>query len=367
MIKIIIDAFGGDFAPVEVVKGAVLAVNENEKIQVVLSGKKDQLTEELAKCKYNEKQISILEANDVIDNNESPTMAIKTKKDSSLVRAFDMAKEDEKVVGVISAGSTGAVLTGGFLKLGRIKGVHRPALCPIFTTLNGGIVSICDSGANMDCKPEYLDQFAMMGSTYLSIMGTKNPRVALLNVGTEDHKGDTRAKETFELLKANENINFVGNMEARDLMSGEFDVVVADGFAGNVLLKSTEGAMKGLLGVLKTEIKASIWSKIGALFMRKTFKKIKSRFDYSSYGGAILLGCKKILVKAHGNSKAESFKACIEQVYNMHKGKLIEKITSGLEKVGLDKDAGTTEQSNRGLYIGLIVGSVVALSVVVIA
>lgn len=338
MIKIIVDAFGGDYAPVEVVKGTVLAVNENEKIHIVLAGKKDQLEEELAKYKYNEKQISILEANDVIDNNESPTMAIKTKKDSSLVRAFDMAKEDEDVVGIISAGSTGAVLTGGFLKLGRIKGIHRPALCPVFANFKGGSIAICDSGANMDCKPEYLEQFAMMGTIYLSIMGTKKPRVALLNVGTEDHKGDTRAKETFELLKANDNINFVGNMEARDLMTGDFDLVVSDGFAGNVLLKSTEGAMKGVLSVLKSEIKSSFWAKIGALFMGKTFKKMKARFDYSVYGGAVLLGCKKLLVKPHGNSKATSFKACINQVYNMHKGKLVEKITAELEKVGLAKD-----------------------------
>lgn len=335
MVKIIVDAFGGDNAPVEIVKGAIDAVNKNSDIHAVLAGKEDVIEQELAKYTYKKEQISILNASEVITNDESATMAIKTKKDSSLVRAFDMAKDDESVVGVISAGSTGAVLTGGFLKLGRIKGVQRPALCPVFSTLTGSLVTICDSGANMDCKPEWLEQFAMMASAYLNTLGVKKPRVALLNVGTEDHKGDARTKETFELLKNNKRINFVGNMEARDLLSGNYDVVVADGFAGNVLLKSTEGAMKGLLNLLKTEIKSSLVSKIGALFMKKTFKKIKSRFDYSQQGGAVLLGCQKILVKSHGSSRADSISACIDQVYNMNKGKLIEKITKNLAQVGM--------------------------------
>lgn len=333
MVKIILDAFGGDNAPAEIVKGAIIAVNKNSEIHIVLSGKEELIKEELSKYKYNAEQISVLNASEVITNDESPTMAIKTKKDSSLVKAFDLAKEDESVVGVISAGSTGAVLTGGFLKLGRIKGIMRPALVPVFSTITGSLVCICDAGANMDCKPEYLDQFAIMASEYMCVLGVKNPRVALLNVGTEDHKGDAKAKESFELLKNNKHINFVGNMEARDLMSGNYDVVVADGFAGNVLLKSTEGAMKGLLNVLKTEIKAGFWSKIGALFMKKTFSNIKAKFDYSKQGGAVLLGCQKLLVKAHGSSKADSICACIEQVFAMNKGELIKNISKGLEAV----------------------------------
>lgn len=333
MVKIVIDAFGGDYAPVEIVAGAVAAVNGNDNIVVVLSGKEDVLKAELSKYKYNEKQIEIINADEVIDNNESPTVAIRTKKNSSLVKAFDYANENDDAVGVISAGSTGAVLTGGFMKFGRIKGIHRPALCPVFNSITGSTVSICDCGANMDCKPEYLEQFAVMASAYHNILGNKKPRVALLNVGTEEHKGDALTKEAYELLSKNQDLNFVGNMEARDLMSGEFDVIVADGFAGNVLLKSTEGAMKGLLKTLKTEIKASFVSKIGALFMRKTFKNLKGKFDYSEKGGAVLLGCKKLLVKAHGNSKANSITACIEQMYSMHKGKLIAKITEKLGKV----------------------------------
>ena len=249
-----------------------------------------------------------------------------------------MAKEDDDVVGIVSAGSTGAVLTGGFMKLGRIRGIHRPALCPVLPTVTGDIVSICDCGANMDCKPEYLEQFAIMGGVYLKILGKENPRVALLNVGTEDHKGDQRSKETFELLKNNKNINFVGNMEARDLLSGDFDLVVTDGFAGNVLLKSTEGAIKGLLKVLKKEIKSRFLSKIGALFMRKTFKNIMGKFDYSKYGGAVLLGCKKLVLKAHGSSNAESIKNAIVQVYTMAKGNLVENITNQLKNAGIEEN-----------------------------
>lgn len=338
MIKVVVDAHGGDYAPTEAVLGAVEAVNKNPNIHVVLVGKEDDLWTQLDELKYNAEQISVVNATEIITNNESATEAIRTKKDSSLVRAFDYAKDNDDVVGVISAGSTGAVLTGGFMKFGRIKGVLRPALCPVFFTLNGGRVCICDAGANMDCKPEYLNQFATMASSYMEVLGVNNPRVAQLNVGTEDHKGDLRAKESFELLKNNRNINFVGNMEGRDLMSGDYDVVVADGFAGNVLLKSTEGAMKGLLSVLKKDIKSSFLSTIGAVFMGGTFKRIKSKFDYSKFGGAVLLGCKKLLVKAHGNSKAVSFATCIEQVCTMHEGKLVEKITESLGKAGF-KDA----------------------------
>jgi len=338
MVKIVLDAFGGDFAPIETVAGAIQAINNNKEIHVVLSGKEDAIKQELSKYSYDENQISIINATEVIDNNESATVAIRTKKDSSLVRAFDYAKDNDDVVGVISAGSTGAVLTGGFMKFGRMKGIHRPALCPVFSTLTGSIVSICDCGANMDCKPEYLEQFALMASAYHNILGNKKPKVALLNVGTEDHKGDVRSKETFELLKKNDKVNFVGNMEARDLMSGDYDVVVTDGFAGNVLLKSTEGAMKGLLGALKDEIKSSFSSKIGYLFMKKSFNRLRAKFDYSKQGGAVLLGCKKLLVKAHGNSKAESVAICIEQMYTMHNGKLVEKIAKNLSNSGIDGD-----------------------------
>lgn len=338
MIKIVIDAFGGDNAPVEIVKGAINAIKKNEDIHIVLAGDEEKLKSLVSQYKYDVERLSFLDAKDIISNDESPTEAIRTKKDSSLVKALDLCKDDDKIVGIISAGSTGALLTGSFMKLGRIKGIFRPALCPILPTMNGDIVCICDAGANMDCKPEYLEQFAIMGSAYLGVFGKKKPRVALLNVGTEDHKGDSRTKETFELLKSNEVINFVGNMEARDLMTGDYDLIVTDGFAGNVLLKSAEGSVKCLLKVMKKEITSSFFSKIGALFMGGTFKKLKKQFSTSTYGGAVLLGCKKLVVKAHGNSNATSIEVCINQMYNMAKGKLINKISHNLEARGIGKD-----------------------------
>ena len=334
-MKIVIDGFGGDNAPSEIVKGVVEAINNDKDLHLVITGKEDVLNAEFANYKYNENQITIIPADEVISMDESPTDAIRTKKNSSLVVAFDYARTNEDCVGVISAGSTGAVLTGGFLKLGRLKGIMRPALCPILPTITGSRVAICDAGANMDCKPEWLEQFAIMGNAYLKVLGVDKPRVSLLNVGTEDHKGDSRTKEVFALLKERKGLNFVGNMEARDVMSGEYDLIVADGFSGNVLLKTIEGTAKTILKTLKNEIKASATAKIGAVFMKKAITGVKSAFDYHKYGGAVLLGCKKILVKSHGSSMAESIVACINQVCTMAKGKLINKIEKQLEKAGI--------------------------------
>lgn len=339
MVKIVVDGFGGDNAPASVVSGVISAINANEDLHIVITGKESLLNEEFAKYKYNNEQVTILNAETVITNDDVPTTAIRTKRDSSLVVAFDYARENDDCVGLISAGSTGAVLTGAFMKCGRLKGIHRPALCPVLPTKKGGIVCICDSGANMDCKPEYLEQFSLMGSAYLKTLGIGNPRVALLNVGTEDHKGDTRAKEAFELIKnLGDKVNFVGNMEARDLLSGDYDLIVTDGFAGNVLLKSTEGAVKNLLGMLKAEIKSSLISKIGALFMKKSFGGLKSKMDYNRYGGAVLLGCKKLIVKGHGSSGATSITACIEQVYKMSRGNLVENIANQLSDIGTEEN-----------------------------
>ena len=339
MIKIVIDGFGGDNAPVEIVKGVVSAINKNNDIHIVITGKEVVLQEEFAKYTYDKERVTVVNADSVITNDDVPTTAIRSKRDSSLVVAFDYARENEDCVGLISAGSTGAVLTGAFMKCGRLKGIHRPALCPVLPTKKGGVVCICDSGANMDCKPEYLQQFALMGSAYLKTIGVENPRVAQLNVGTEDHKGDTRAKESFELIKnLGDKVKFVGNMEARDLLSGDYDLIVTDGFAGNVLLKSTEGAVKNLLSMLKAEIKSSFVSKIGALFMKKSFGSLKKKMDYNRYGGAVLLGCKKLIVKCHGSSNDTSILAAIEQVYKMSKGNLIENIANELGSMGLEEN-----------------------------
>ena len=322
-MKVVVDAFGGDNAPLEVVEGAVLAVNERKDLTVVLTGKEDKIKEIL---NGRTERIEIVNAEDVITNDDVPTVAIRQKKDSSLVKAFDLLKEDENVVGLVSAGSTGAILSGAIMKIGRIKGISRPALAPILPTKKDGNVIIIDSGANVDCKSEHLLHFAIMGSAYFSIVqGVESPRVALLNNGAEEHKGNELVKETYPLMKKLP-INFVGNAEAREVMSGDIDVFVTDGFAGNVLLKGVEGAASGILSTLKKEIKASFSAKIGYLFMRKAFKKLKAKLDINKHGGAPFLGCKKLVVKNHGTCGRQNICASILQVVKLHENKLNEKI-----------------------------------------
>ena len=337
MIKVVVDCFGADKGEQIMVQGAVKAVNECSDIQVVLVGDQSKIEEALNTETYKKEQIVVIHAPEGISNMDTPTIAIRQKKESSLVKALDLVKSDDDVAGLVSCGSTGAVLTGAFMKLGRIKGISRPALCPTLPTKTGGKVCIMDCGANMDCKPQNLVHFALMGNAYMQSMGIEHPRVALLNVGVEDKKGNELAKETFPLLKSLD-INFVGNMEARELLSGDYDLVVTDGFAGNVLLKSTEGAILNLLSMLKTDIKSRFFSKIGAIFMGKTFKYLKKTLDYNNYGGAVFLGCKKVVVKGHGSSKAASVCACIQQVIAMHKANLIEKVTQALPNLATEEN-----------------------------
>lgn len=332
-MKIIVDAFGGDNAPVEIIKGAVEALNQSNEIKIVLSGKNDVISKELEKYTFDKNRIEILDSAEVIGNNEHPTLAIREKKESSLVKGLYRLKEDDEVAAMVSAGSTGAFLTGAMLIVGRLDGIDRPALAPVLPTLTYGHTMLIDSGANMDCKPEYLVQFAIMGSSYMqSIYGIQSPKVGLLSVGTEDEKGNAQSKAAFELLK-NAPVNFVGNMEARDAVSGDYDVIVADGFVGNVMLKSLEGAMNLMLTGLKQSIMERTLSKIGAALMKPSFKKLKDRLDYTKMGGAPFLGCKKIVVKTHGSSKAQTIAAAILQAQSMAKQDLIEKIKSGLSKL----------------------------------
>lgn len=329
-MKVVVDAFGGDNAPLEVVEGAVLAVNRNKDLTVVLTGDENKIKEIL---KGRTERIEIVNAGDVITNDDVPTVAIRQKKDSSLVKAFDLLKEDADVVGLVSAGSTGAILSGAIMKIGRIKGISRPALAPILPTKKDTDVIIIDSGANVDCKSENLLHFAIMGSAYYSIVeGVKEPRVALLNNGTEEHKGNELTKETYPLMKTLP-INFVGNAEAREVMSGNVDVIVTDGFAGNVLLKGVEGAASGILSTLKSAIKSSFSAKIGYLFMRKAFKKLKTKLDINKHGGAPFLGCKKLVVKNHGSCGRENICASIMQVVKLHENKLNEKIEKMIEEM----------------------------------
>ena len=331
-MKIIIDAFGGDHSPVEVVKGAITSVDLLKDVTIVLTGAAEKIQTVLNEYGYKGDMIQVVDAPEVITNDESPTAAIRQKKNSSLVVGLDMLKADSEAVGLISAGSTGAVLAGATFRVGRLRGVKRPSTAPVLPNIKGGKTLLIDSGSNVDCKAEYLVQFAIMGSEYMkSMYGIANPRVALVSVGTEDHKGNALTHETFELLKNLPNINFVGNMEARDALSGNYDVLVCDGFVGNTLLKSTEGAVDAMNKMLKEEILGlGLRGKIGYLFLRKAFKKLKQRMNYTSVGGAAFLGVEKLVVKSHGSSKAETIFSCVEQVVALAKSNMIENLKKSL-------------------------------------
>lgn len=331
MIKIIVDTLGGDNSPVANIEAAVKAVNEIKDVYIILTGDEKVITEKLSVLYYDKSRLEVVHAPDEISCNDKPTEAIKNKTDSSLYKAFELLKTHDDIGALVSTGSTGAILAGAVLKLGRIKGVKRPAFCPILPTMKNKIVAICDSGANVDCTPEMLGQFAVMGSLYLNkAYGVESPKVGLLNVGVEEEKGDMLRKEVHAMLKADKNINFGGNMEARELLKGDFDLVVCDGFSGNVLLKSTEGACLELLKLLKKSFYKNLKTKIGALLLKKDVMEIKNMMDYNNYGGAVLLGAKKTIVKGHGSSKTLSIFHCIEQAYNMERSGLNAAISDAL-------------------------------------
>lgn len=330
-MKIVIDAFGGDNAPKEIIEGVLLGAQKHADIDFVLCGDKQKI-ESILNSRDGGK-FTIVDAPEIITNDDMPTEAIRKKENSSLVKAFDILKNDEDAIAMVSAGSTGAILTGAIMKIGRIKGISRPALAPILPTkLPNKDVLLIDSGANVDCKPINLQHFALMGSAYYSILyGEANPKVGLLSNGAEEHKGNELTKEAYPLLKQAP-VNFIGNVEARDYMSGSVDVMVAEGFAGNVLLKASEGAVLAVLSLLKRSIKSHLSSKIGALFMSKTFKELKGRIDVlGKHGGSPFLGCKKLVMKNHGSSNRNNIASSIDQAILLHQNKLIEKIEKALE------------------------------------
>ncbi|MBQ8908863.1 MAG: phosphate acyltransferase PlsX [Clostridia bacterium] len=333
-MKIVVDAFGGDNAPLEIVEGALMALDKNKELELVLCGKETEIKKILNG--RGKGRIEIVDAQEVVENTDHPTDAIRKKRDSSLVRAYDVLKEREDVVGLVSAGSTGAILAGAIMKIGRIKGISRPALAPILPTKKDSDVLLVDSGANVDCKPINLVHFALMGTAYYSIIYNKeNPRVALLSNGAEEGKGNELVKETYPLLKQAP-INFIGNREGGDYMAGEVDVMVADGFAGNALLKGSEGAVAAVMSVLKNSIKSHISSKIGYMFMKKTFNELRDRIDIiGKHAGSPLLGCKKLVVKNHGSCKRNNIKASIEQTIKLHENHLIEEIEKNLAKLNI--------------------------------
>lgn len=324
-IKVAVDAMGGDNAPVETVKGAVEAVNESGKIRVYLVGQQDALEKELARYTYQKEQIEVVHASEIIETAEPPVMAIRKKKDSSLVKALNLVK-DGTCDAFVSAGSTGATLVGGQVIVGRIKGVERPPLAPLIPTATGCSLLI-DCGANVDARASHLVQFAKMGSIYMEyVMGVKNPRVGLVNIGAEEEKGNALVKETFPLLKNCPDINFIGSVEARDVPAGAADVVVCEAFVGNVLLKTYEGVGLTLISKVKEGMMTSLRSKIGALLVKPALKTTLKAFDLEQYGGAPLLGLKGLVVKTHGSSKANEIKNSILQCIAFKEQQISEKI-----------------------------------------
>lgn len=342
MVKIVVDAMGGDLAPEQQVLGTVKALNADKELSVILVGDKPQIEKILSECKHDGSRVEIVHTTETITMEEAPTKAVKTKKDSSLVVAFRLLKEG-KADGLVSSGSTGAVLTAGVLILGRIKGVSRPALCPLIPNHRGEATLICDCGANLECKPVNLVHFALMATAYAqTVYGIEKPRVGLLNNGTEDHKGLALQQETNAILKTLDCVNYTGNVEGRDLMYGDIDVLVADGFTGNIAMKSVEGCGKAVSAMLKKSFKKNLWTKLRALMCGDIIKDIKNSLDYEGMGGATFLGLTKAVVKGHGNSKARGFSVCIAQAANAVRGKTVEKIKEMIDRVDMNAIAAAT-------------------------
>ena len=333
-MKIIVDCFGGDKSPSANVEGAVLALREHSDLELILTGDENIIKSELDRLGCKSDRIEIIHAPDVITGEDKPTDAIRLKRDSSMIKAISMLRKEPDIAGLVSTGATGSLIAAATLRIGRIRGIRRPAFCPVLPTMDGGIVGICDSGANVDITPEMLLHQAILGSAYLkNVYGIKSPRVAMLNIGTESEKGDDLRKAAYPMLKDCESINFVGNMESRDLLSGRYDLVVCDGFSGNVLVKTTEGTALELLKKLKKDIYSKTIYKLGALLMKNMFMQEKEFMNYHNYGGSVLLGCEKTIVKGHGSSDAKAVKICIDQAYRMSSGEMNREIEEALASV----------------------------------
>lgn len=329
MITIAVDAMGGDNAPGEIIKGAVLAVQEKKDIKVILTGDEAVIRKGLDEYNYDRERITIVHAPDVITNCEAPVMAIRSKKNSSIVVALNLIKNGEADA-FVSAGSTGAVLAGGQLIVGRLPGVERPPLAPLIPTMNG-VSLLVDCGANVDARASHLVQFARMGSIYMeNVVGIKNPRVAIVNNGAEEEKGNMLVKETFPLLKECKDINFIGSIEAREIPNGQADVIVCEAFVGNVILKLYEGLGTALIKKIKSGLMSTTKSKIGALLCKSALKETMKDFDASKYGGAPLLGLKGLVVKTHGSSKSTEVRNSILQCVTFMEQKINDKIKMNL-------------------------------------
>lgn len=323
--RVALDAMGGDHAPAEMVKGAIEAVNKRDDIKILLTGQEALLKKALSEYTYPKDRIEIIPASEVIETAEPPVMAIRRKKDSSIVVAMNLVKKGEADA-FVSAGSSGAILVGGQVIVGRIKGVERPPLAPLIPTMKG-VSLLIDCGANVDARPSHLVQFAKMGSIYMEhVVGVENPKVAIVNIGAEEEKGNALVKETFPLLKEQTDINFTGSIEARNIPYGDADVIVSEAFAGNIILKLYEGLGAVLVSKIKDGMMTSTRSKLGALLVKPALKETLKAFDATEYGGAPLLGLRGLVVKTHGSAKAKEVCNSIIQCITFKEQKINDKI-----------------------------------------
>ncbi len=335
-MKIILDGMGGDNAPLEIVKGAVEASSQIDH-QIIITGIEDEINAELAKYNYDESKIQVVHTSEVIENEDSPVKAIRRKTDSSMVKGLTMLKEGEGDL-FISAGNTGAYMAGGLFILGRIPGIDRPAIASIYPIAGGALPSIIvDAGANSECRPSNLLEFAIMGSLYMEkVMGRKNASVGLVNLGIEENKGTTVTKAAHKLLKEAD-INFIGNVEARDVPKGACDVIVCDGFTGNIILKLTEGFAWNLLKTMKNKFTSGISAKMGAVLLAGKVREIKDEFDYSEYGGAPILGVNGHILKIHGSSGAAAVKNAIIKGIPYAQENVVGRISSAMEGIDVEE------------------------------
>ena len=329
LTTVVVDAMGGDHAPAEIIKGAVMALNDNQKVKIILVGLEDVILTELGKYTYDDSRVEVLHTSEVIETAEPPVMAIRRKKDSSIVVGMRLLK-DNKADAFVSAGSTGAVLVGGQLLVGRVKGVERAPLAVLVPTAKGFSL-LLDCGANVDARPDHLLQFARMGNVYMrEIMGIESPKVGIVNIGAEEEKGNALVKHAFPLLKAADDLNFIGSLEARDIPYGLCDVMVCEAFTGNVILKMYEGVSSVLISKIKESLMSSLKTKIGALLIKPALKQTVKSFDASEYGGAPLLGLKHLVVKTHGSSNAKEICNTIKQCVSFAELDIADKIAANI-------------------------------------
>lgn len=333
-MKVIVDAMGGDNAPQAIIEGCTLGLRDHEQMHITLVGDQEVIEQELSKYDYDKSRINIVNTSQVIDMAEPPVEAIRTKKDSSMVVGLRMLKKKEGDV-FLTAGSTGAAVAGSTLIVKRMKGVKRPAIAPLLPTETGRVL-LLDGGANAECRPSYLAQFALMGSIYMEkVEGIKSPRIGLVNNGAEAEKGNELTKAAYKLIDKLP-VNFVGNAEGRDLVTGDFDVIVCDGFTGNVIMKFMEGLAKALMSLLKAELKSSARTKLGAAIAMPAFKNFKKSMDYKEYGGALLLGIDGAVVKAHGSSDAKALRSALRQVAGIINGDVVNVIRNEISKIKIE-------------------------------